>query len=201
MMYESKRATKHWFASSFTWGLSTIAVAFLVGCSGSDVWFWNGQWDRQITVPKGIQGRCVDEQMIIDDDQWLLTVQVHSTFACDQPYLELGFEGDIEKANIRKDSDDRDVTFEIADIELVSMVDISGDERSPLSSSGVADMSDKYVAKGQERIVMPVFFDVSKHQMIAPVFRPVLDLAIPDHPNKNVRLRYQRVPVVASAED
>ncbi|CAA0111308.1 Uncharacterised protein [BD1-7 clade bacterium] len=164
----------------------------LSGCGGEKSWFWDGDWERRVSPPKHVQGRCIDEKLTLENNIWRLTVVMHSTYACNQPFLELTFEGDIDEARIRKDSDDRRITFVISDIHLSGLVDIAGDERYLVSSSAVSGMSEKYVNKDNENIEFPVFFDQGKALMLAPVYQPVLDLAVPNHPDKSARHRYKR---------
>lgn len=154
---------------------------------------WDGKWQRTITVPKDIQGRCVDETLTIHDKDWHLKIVVHATFECMQPFLELGYAGNIQEIKIKRDTDDKDIRFQVSKIHLVEMADVSGTKRTPLSESTVEELSVKYVPLKYQFFEQKSYLSADGNSLQSVVYRPVLDLAIPLYPEGTLAEDYQRI--------
>ena len=176
--------------------LLALVIMCLVSCNGSENDVkptWDGQWERTIFVPKGIQGRCVDESLSIISKLWYLRTVVHSTYECNQPFLELAYEGNIKEIHIKKNSDDRDIRFQIHDIKLVEMVDVAGEDRAVLSGAAVEGLSSKYVPPEHTFFEQKALIIGNDGKMKADIFEPVLNLAIPEYPKKTRQLTYKKI--------
>lgn len=170
-----------------------LTLTLLSACAKQRVdLFWDGQWTRTVTVPKRVQGRCFEETLTIHGKHWQLFAVVHSTFACDQPFLELTYEGTLDEVQIRRNTDDRDVRFLVKDIHLAAMADIAGSQRDELSEGAVEKLSEKYVPAEFQRFEQQAWFDAKHNTMRSNLFRPILDLATPAYPNKDKQLVYKR---------
>ncbi len=170
-----------------------IFCLVLSACSDKGVEpHWDGQWQRTVKVPKNVQGRCFEESLTVDSKQWLLKVVVHSTFACNQVFLELVYEGTIREIKIKRDTDDRDVRMQIFGIHLVEMVDVAGDRRAALTPDAVKLMSQKYVGDKHMFFDQHVNINQSDTKMKSGIYPPVLDVAIPKHPWKEQKTWYKR---------
>jgi hypothetical protein len=154
---------------------------------------WDGKWQRTITVPKDIQGRCVDETLTIHDKEWFLKIVVHATFECGQPFLELGYAGNIQEIKIKRNTDDKDIRLQVSQIHLAEMADVSGKVRTPLSKSTVAGLSEKYVPLKYQFFEQKVYLSADGKSLQSDVYRPVVDLAIPLYPEGTKVSSYQRV--------
>ena len=173
-----------------------LLVALLSACGEqrADL-FWDGQWTRTVTVPKRVQGRCFEETLTIHGKHWQLFAVVHSTFACDQPFLELTYEGTLHEVQIKRNSNDQDVRFQVKDIHLAAMADLAGAQRDELSEGAVEKLSEKYVPPEFQTFEQKVWFDEKHNTMRSSIFRPILDLATPAYPNKDKQLIYKRAGV------
>lgn len=170
-----------------------LLISVLSGCGQTDMeLFWDGQWSRTITVPKKVQGRCFEERLTILGKQWQLDARVHSTFACDQPFLELTYKGTLDEVVIKRNTDDRDVRFQVKDLHLSAMVDVAGDQRDALSEAAVKKLSEKYVPEAFQTFEQKVWFNKNKTTMRSNIYQPILDLAIPAYPKKNANFVYKR---------
>src|SRR5690606_8648782 len=106
--------------------IALIGLLMLSACSREEVArHWEGQWQRTIHVPRGIQGRCVDEELTIDKKMWRLKATIYPTFQCSQAYLELTYSGNLEQVEIKKGTDKRQMVLVVERINLTEMVDIS----------------------------------------------------------------------------
>ena len=165
----------------------------LGACSEEDVEpHWDGQWQRTVKVPKNVQGRCFEEKLTVNDKQWRLNVIVHSTFICNQVFLELAYEGTIREIKIKRETDDRGVRMQIYDIHLVEMIDVAGDHRDALTPNAVKLMSQKYVGEKHAFYEQHVNINQSGTKMKSGIYPPVLDVAIPEHPWKEQKTWYKR---------
>jgi hypothetical protein len=154
---------------------------------------WDGQWQRTITVPKDIQGRCVDETLTIHNKDWHLKVIVHSTFNCDQPFLELGYAGSIQEIKIKRNTDDRDIRLQVSKIHLAEMADVAGETRTPLSPSTVEKLSEKYVPAKYQFFEQKAYLSEDNKSLDSAIYQPVIELAIPLYPEGTKPARYERV--------
>jgi hypothetical protein len=154
---------------------------------------WDGQWQRTIKVPENIQGRCVDETLTIEEKIWHLNAIVHSTFECNQPFLELSYEGLIQEIKIKRETNDRDVRFQVSDIHLAAMFDIGDSGKKALSESMIKTLSDKYVPKEHQFFEHKVYLSKDGNSMKSYAFKPLLDLAIPLYPENRPMASYRRV--------
>ncbi len=167
---------------------------FMSACKTEDTpLVWDGQWERTIYVPEGFQGRCVNEFLTITGKTWYLTAIVHSTFECNQPFLELSYEGSLQEVQIKKETDDKDVRFQIYDIHLAGMVDVAGDDRAVLSESAVENLSAKYVPEEFQFFEQKSYLSHGDTIMRADIFQPVINFAIPGYPVSTRQLQYKRV--------
>lgn len=165
----------------------------LIACQNNDYeLFWDGQWKRRIMVPEGVQGRCFDEVLSIDKKIWQLTAVIHSTYECDQPFLELAFEGLLEEVLVKKGSDDSQITFHVEAIHLTQMIDLSASLRTPLSKESVERLSLKYVPEKWQSFHQQVFFSKDKQRMSSALFLPSLMVATPNYPKTASYIAFQR---------
>lgn len=162
---------------------------------------WDGEWQRTIYVPKGTQGRCVNEILTIKGKVWFLTAIVHSTFECNQPFLELSYEGSIKEVKIKKDTDDRDIRLQIEGIHLAGIVDVAGSDRAVLSASAVKNLSEKYVPKTAQFFEQKSYLSKDAAVMKSDIFKPVLDFAIPGYPAPARQINYKRVKSFLPSEE
>lgn len=173
----------------------SIIFSFLLfnGCSSdSPLSHWDGEWKRRVQVPSGMPGRCYDEKLHIQGRQWVLIATIHSTFECNQPFLELGFAADIEEVLIKKDSKENNVTLKLSDIHLTSMIDVATKKPERLSEDGVIAISDKYVPFKWQQADQNLLFNLKRNAMSAPLFLPVASVAIPDLIKKKPMIRFRR---------
>lgn len=171
-----------------------LGYCLLLAACGKDVpSTWDGQWQRTINVPKDIQGRCVDETLSIDSKEWNLKIVVHSTFKCDQPFLEFAYAGSIKEVKIKRGTEDKDIRLQVSKIHLVEMVDVSNTRRTPLSKSTVAGLSEKYVPEKHQFFEQKLLLSEDGKSMESVVFQPVLDVAIPLYPEGTKTSSYRRI--------
>ena len=181
----------------FNYRLKLLFIFFvslqIIGCEGEVASsHWEGQWERRVNVPSGQPGRCYDEVLEIDRRKWSVTATIHSTYECNQPFLELGFAGHIDEVLIRNGTDERDVTLVISDIHMTSMADITSSQRESLSNSSVQRLSDKYVPQKWQAFQQQLKFDGEYKTMSAPLFQPATAVAIPALLNKKSTVRFKR---------
>lgn len=173
--------------------IALLSIILLSGCGNSDIEnFWDGQWSRRIQVPKGMQGRCYDEILLINKRQWRLQATVHSTFQCDQPFLEMVFIGEIDEILIKKKTEHRNMSFQVTGIHLHSMADIAKDSRVYLPEQAVAALSMKYVPEKWQVFSQKVLFNTNKTQMKSSLFKAAEMLAIPSAITIDRRIDYIR---------
>lgn len=179
------------FISLLLIGGSTL----LLGSCGHDeaAARWDGQWQRTVLVPKDVQGRCVDETLTISNKRWQLDTVVHATFECNQPFLEIAYEGEIPEVRIKRGSDDRDVRLQVSDIHLVAMFDIGKTGKNAVSGSMIDTLSEKYVPEKYQAYEQEIYLSTDGNSMESTVYHPVLDLAIPLYPDDAKAAAYQRV--------
>ncbi len=171
-----------------------LLCLFLTACEKVEApMAWDGQWQRTISVPNDIQGRCVDEVLSIHDKDWHLKIIVHSTFKCDQPFLELAYAGNIQEVQIKRNTEDKDIRLQVSKIHLVEMADLSGKVRTPLTKSTVAGLSKKYVPRKYEFFEQNTYLSEDGETMQSLIYQPVIDLAMPEYPEGSIPESYQRV--------
>lgn len=153
---------------------------------------WDGQWQRTIHVPQGAQGRCVDELLQINGRHWQLRATVHSTFECNQPFLEVVYAGDLQQVQIRRGTDDRELLLQVTDIQLRELVDIAGKERTVLSGTALRSLSSRYIPADKRNFIQQVWRSADGSQMHSTVFAPVLALSIAQHPQPDLIVEYVR---------
>ena len=179
---------------SFLCILIVSLCVYLAACKAEDAQLvWDGQWERTIHVPKGVQGRCIDEVLTIDEKTWYLMAIVHSTFECNQPFLELSYEGSLKEVKIKKGTKDKDVRFQVSEIHLAGMVDVAGSDRAVLSESAVESLSEKYVPAEFQFFEQKSYFSHEDTVMKADIYRPVIDFAIPAYTNHSEQIDYKRI--------
>ena len=172
----------------------SLLLSGLSACSDNQVdAFWQGQWQRTVSVPNGMQGRCYNEVLSIDKRQWLLDVTIHSTFECDQAFLALQFNGNINEVLINKGNKEHKLALSIEDIKLTAMVDIAADSRVALSEDAVQRLSEQYVPEHYSRFVQNVSFNTSKTQMRASLYKAAEKIAIPEAIHLSRSLNYSRL--------
>lgn len=166
--------------------VSSLIVVLLLGCEKKSITPFDGNWSRTIKVPKTVQGRCFEEALTIEDDSWNLIVVLHSSFLCNQPTLELHYHGEIVSAT--KDSDNWKLAIE--DIEIVSVVNITGMEKVMLPSSGVKKFHKKYV-EGVGDTFSQTLHLAKPNLLMANLYPVALKMGIEEHPKPNSQLVYQ----------
>lgn len=171
----------------------TSLLLLLTGCKDAEVEpYWEGVWERRVFVPEQLQGRCYDEVLSINKRRWELTAIIHSTYECDQPFLELGFEGSLDEVQIKRNRDHRDVTLIISDIYLASMTNVTAGARTDLSMEAVERLSDKYVPEQWQSFEQKLRFDKRKRLMSSVLFAPVVAVAVPEAVNHSRSIVYKR---------
>lgn len=171
-----------------------IISALLLSSCGSEheLSHWEGEWHRRVEVPKGIQGRCIDETLSIHKKQWSLIAVIHSSYDCNQPFLELGYKGLLEEVAIKKNSDNRQLRLTVNHVHLNSMADLGASGKRALSESAVATLSSKYV-KVQDQVFMQQVELSEDHQtMQSNVYQSLLDVAVPLYPADAIPAAYIR---------
>jgi hypothetical protein len=166
---------------------SLLLVVLLFGACSSEQLepFWQGSWARTIHVPKDMSGRCFDEQLLIEGKKWRVNAILHATDVCNNPYLSLSYQGVLQEVHIKRNTDNLQMTFQVEDIELVAMADISGNSRQELAEGVIKSLSAKYVPEENKSFSQTAVFDASKQTMKAGIFEPLLLLAIPDSSSKD----------------
>ena len=164
----------------------------LSACKSDLPIFWNGEWTRTISVPENMAGRCFTEILTIQDKKWQLRGIVHSTYLCNQPFLELVFEGALNEVKIKKGTNNQQMAFLVDDIHLTQMIDVANSHRDALNSASVAKMSKKYVTEKNKHFDQAVAFDSQHTLMHANIYPALLDVAIPDYPANMPPLDYRR---------
>lgn len=170
------------FHRSIRCWLPVLLLAVLSACSGNNSdsikssMAWEGHWQRTLPVP-GRQGRCIDEHLFIDRKQWQLRAIVHSTFECNQPFLEVLYDGVLETVAIKRNSDDRQMTFTVTDIHLAELVDVAGDDRAVLKGSAIKSLSGRYVPSNSQRFSQQVLIGKDNNSLRSNVYPPVLELS------------------------
>lgn len=174
--------------------IAILTLLLLSGCGGEKLErHWDGQWQRTITVPKGVQGRCVDEQLLIDKKTWRLKATLYPTFQCSQAYLELVYQGTLEQVAVKNDSDARQLELLISDIHLVEMVDILGEERTALKGSALKTLDADYVPEQYRVFRQKAVLGKDYHTLRSDLYWPLIQLAISEYPNKNAQITYKRL--------
>lgn len=175
---------------------ATVAIVFsllLAACKSEETnLVWDGEWERTIHVPEGLQGRCVSERLTLEGKSWMLLAIVHSTYECNQPFLELLYEGTLKEVKIKRNSDDRDIRFQVHDIHLAGMVDVAGSSRAALSESAVENLSSKYVPEKFQFFEQKSYLEAGEMEMNSDIYKPVIDFAIPGYPEPVQPLNYKR---------
>lgn len=171
-----------------------VVLVGLAGCTADQPVerHWDGTWLRTIHVPRGIAGRCVDEQLHIDKKQWRLKAVLYPTYQCRDPFLELSYSGVLEQVEIKKSSDKRQLTLQVSAIELTEMVDIVGEERAVVSGSALRNLSSRYVPEADRQFRQKVWLGKDNKTMRSDIYLPLLNLAIADYPDKQAQLLYKR---------
>lgn len=154
---------------------------------------WDGQWQRTLHVPTGSQGRCVDEVLTINKKQWHLRAIVHSTYECNQPFLEILYDGVLQQVAIKRGTQDRVMTFSIDNIHLAELVDVAGTDRAVLKGEALKSLSGQYVPSGYQFFEQSVQLGDDKQSMQSNVFKPVLTLLSPDENGKISPVAYRRI--------
>lgn len=154
---------------------------------------WEGRWERTIHVPKGFQGRCVNEILIISGKEWHLQAIVHSTFECNQPFLEIFYDGDLNEVKIRRGTGDLDLILEVTGIHLAGIVDVAGSRRSSLSEDAVKSLSAKYVPQSHESFSQKSLLASGGASMNAGIFPPVVEVAIPGYSGSAMQVEYKKI--------
>ena len=172
--------------------VSTLCL--LSACSDQDLdAFWQGQWQRVVPVPHGLQGRCYDEILQINKKEWLLDVTIHSTFECDQPFLALQFSGRIDEILISKKDENHKMSLSIRDIQLTGMADIAANSRVTLSEEAVQRLSRQYVPDNMTEFSQSLSFNQDKTRMLASLFKAAEMIAIPQATDLKRTLFYSRI--------
>lgn len=175
--------------------ISIVACFLLVACDNKSIteYGWEGVWERTIHVPKGLQGRCVNEVLTISGKEWHLQAIVHSTFECNQPFLEIFYKGSLDEVKIKKESNDSDLRFQIHDIHLAGIIDVAGSDRAALSESAVRNLSEKYVPQNHQFFEQKSYMSKDNMVMTADVYQPVLDFAIPGYAGPSRQADYKKI--------
>lgn len=153
---------------------------------------WEGQWHRTITVPQGVQGRCVEEHLSIDKKRWQLRAILYPTFRCSQAFLELVYAGTLEQVEIKKNSNSKQLSLFVEAVNLIEMADITETERYVISGPALKNMAAQYVPSGYTSFRQSVLLSEDNNQMLSNMYIPLLNIAIAEYPNKNALLNYQR---------
>lgn len=165
----------------------------LGGCSAEHTErSWEGSWQRTIHVPRGVQGRCVDEELFIEKKTWRLKATLYPTFQCSQPFLELLYVGTLEQVEIKNGSDKRQLTLQVSSIDLAEMVDIAGTERAVVSGSALRTLARRYVPEEHRVFRQQVWMGKDNASLRSDIYQPLLNLAIADYPDKKAQLVYRR---------
>ncbi len=173
--------------------ISVMLVLLLVACQNDKVEsVWEGQWQRTLTVPKNIQGRCVEEELFIYKKIWRSKVTLYPTFQCADPFLELVYEGVLYQVAIKKHNAQQ-IALHVRDITLAEMTDILGEERTTLKGPALKKLSSHAVVEQNKNYVQEVFLDKQKDLLQSSVYPPLLSLVSEQYPKKDVRLMYRRV--------
>ena len=173
--------------------IALIVMLMLTACRQDEVVkLWEGQWQRTIHVPRGIQGRCVDEELTIDKKTWRLKATIYPTFQCSQAYLELTYSGNLEQIEIKNGTDNRQMVLVVGQISLTEMVDISGDERSVLSGAGLRALDAQYIPASHRSFRQKVLLGGDHQTLRSDIYWPLLNLAISEYPNIHAQLTYKR---------
>ncbi len=181
---------KKWILLSFFVSISCLLSA----CSDQKVdAFWQGQWQREVPVPEGLQGRCYDEILQINKKEWILDVTIHSTFECDQPFLALQFSGRIDEILISKKNKNHKMSLSIRDIHLTGMADIAANSRVALSEDAVQRLSRQYVPNNMTEFSQNMSFNQNKTRMLASLYTAAEMIAIPQAADLKRTLFYSRI--------
>lgn len=180
-------------AGKFAGVIALMMLLLLTACSGDEVErLWEGQWQRTINVPRGIQGRCVDEELTVNKKSWQLKATIYPTFQCSQAYLELTYRGSLEQVEIKNGSDNRQLVLVVEQINLVEMVDISGEERSVLKGAALRALDEQYVPQSHRSFRQKVVLGADAQSLRSDIYWPLLQLAISEYPDVNAQLTYKR---------
>lgn len=153
---------------------------------------WEGQWHRTITVPKGVQGRCVEEYLSIHKKVWQLRAVLYPTFRCSQPFLELVYAGTLQQVEIKKNTDHRQLSLFVDAVNLKEIADITEGERYVIGAAALKNMAEEYVPAGYTSFRQRVSLSKDNQRMESNFYIPLLNIAIADYPNKNATIAYQR---------
>ena len=172
--------------------LSVIVIGSLVlaGCGNDQKrQRWDGEWVRQIAVPKDMAGRCVDEVLHIRRGAWRLSATVYATYRCDSPTVELVYEGVLGKVAIAREAPTLDAEITVDSLKLAKVANISRGKHDYLSPDAVHQLSSIYLgATTQTRMVISIAGD----SLAAPVFEPLWSVAYSDAPYQSVLKIYTR---------
>ena len=153
---------------------------------------WEGQWHRTIAVPKGVQGRCVEEHLHIEKKVWQLRAILYPTFRCANPFLELVYAGTLDQVEIKKNTDNRQLSLFVEAVNLIEMADITAGERYVIGGSALKNMAAQYVPASYTSFRQSVSLSKDNKQMLSNMYIPLLNIAIAEYPNKSALLNYQR---------
>jgi len=169
------------------------SILLLAACdSRPPLSHWDGKWERRISVPKGVQGRCIDERLTVEKKSWTLIAVVHSSYDCNQPFLELGYQGVLREVAIKKDTGDNELFLNVTKIQLVSLADLGVNGRRPLSPKSVEALSAKYVPESNQAFQQHLQFSSDRLSMASNIFQPLLGVAIPTYPDSATPAAYSK---------
>lgn len=151
---------------------------------------WDGDWQRRIEVPAGVNGRCIDETLHIDRGFWRLTAVVHSTFRCNMPTLELQYEGVLGKVVVKRATPTLDAAIIVDTLKLARVANVSRGEFDYLSAGSVAQLAEVYLGN-TEQTTMTI--SVAGDTLATPLFEPLWSVAYADTPYQEILKTYARV--------
>ncbi|MCY4043942.1 MAG: hypothetical protein OXE99_02545 [Cellvibrionales bacterium] len=166
--------------------ISSVFLLCLLGCERKSLTPFDGQWSRIIDVPKNTQGRCFEEVLSIRDELWQLSVILHSSFLCNQPTLEIHYQGEITQSSHQNNR----WTLVIEAIEITSVKNITGSEKVDLPNHGIKRFHEKYV-EGQGEIFNQMIEQVSPNVLSANIYPVALTMGIEKHPKPDMQITYQ----------
>ncbi len=157
------------------WAMLVLA---LVACEKQPTRIIDGQWHRWVKVPSAEQGRCYEETLTIHDDDWTLTFLMHTSFLCNQPTLEIVFEGDVEDVTPSSSSTLPWYLY-IEEIAIARVTNITNNERQTLKNKDFTRFDKQFITLANRRFVQKLW--VKKEAlMVANLYSAAQAIASPD---------------------
>ncbi len=152
-----------------------VSLYLLLSCSSDAPSPLDAQWERQVTVPKGVQGRCYKEIWTLDEDEWKATFLMYNSYLCENPSIEMTVKADATKLTEAEDK----WLLTLNDLKITHVFNITGTERHELPRSSVKRFNQDFMPSTDKVERVKLRLDKSG-VLSAGLLSPLYRIAIPE---------------------